>query len=94
MSLAHVIVDVFTDTPLRGNQLAVFEDGSALSDDQMQRLAREMNLSETVFLLPAEARSPQGTGHRSRCFTIFLPSGRAAHRSELDYLCAEGCSGT
>jgi trans-2,3-dihydro-3-hydroxyanthranilate isomerase len=41
-----VIVDEFTDTPLPGNQLAVFEDGSALSDDQMQRLAREMNLSE------------------------------------------------
>jgi trans-2,3-dihydro-3-hydroxyanthranilate isomerase len=54
MSLAYVIVDVFTDTPLQGNQLAVFEDGSALNDDQMQRLAREMNLSETVFLLPAE----------------------------------------
>jgi trans-2,3-dihydro-3-hydroxyanthranilate isomerase len=49
-----VIVDEFTDTPLQGNQLAVFEDGSALSDDQMQRMAREMNLSETVFLLPAE----------------------------------------
>jgi trans-2,3-dihydro-3-hydroxyanthranilate isomerase len=43
MSLAYVIVDVFTDTPLQGNQLAVPEDGSALSDDQMQRLAREMN---------------------------------------------------
>ena len=89
-----MIVDVFTDTPLQGNQLAVFEDGSALSDDQMQRLARKMKVSETVFLLPAEARSPQGTGHRSRCYTIFLPSGRAAHRSELDYLLAEGCSGT
>jgi predicted PhzF superfamily epimerase YddE/YHI9 len=35
-----VIVDVFTDTPLQGKQLAVFEDGPALSDDQMQRLAR------------------------------------------------------
>jgi len=33
MSLAHVIVDVFTDTPLQGKQLAVFEDGPALSDD-------------------------------------------------------------
>jgi len=54
MSLTHVIVDEFTDTPLQGNQLAVFEDGPALSDDQMQRLAREMNLSGTVFLLPAE----------------------------------------
>jgi hypothetical protein len=42
MSPAHVIVDVFTDTPLQGNHLAVSEDRSALSDDQMQRLAREM----------------------------------------------------
>jgi len=65
MSLAYVIVDVFTDTPLQGNQLAVFEDGSALSDDQMQRLAREMNLSETVFLLPAE----DGGDARMRIFT-------------------------
>jgi hypothetical protein len=37
MSLAYVIVDEFTDTPLQGNQVAVFEDGSALSDDQIQR---------------------------------------------------------
>jgi trans-2,3-dihydro-3-hydroxyanthranilate isomerase len=65
MSLAYAIVDVFTDTPLHGNQLAVFEDGSALSDDQMQRLAREMNLSETVFLLPAE----NGGDARMRIFT-------------------------
>jgi trans-2,3-dihydro-3-hydroxyanthranilate isomerase len=65
MSLAYVIVDVFTDTPLQGNQLAVFEDGSALSDDQMQRLAREMNLSETVFLLPAQ----DGGDARMRIFT-------------------------
>jgi trans-2,3-dihydro-3-hydroxyanthranilate isomerase len=65
MSLAYVIVDVFTDTPLQGNQLAVFEDGSALNDDQMQRLAREMNLSETVFLLPAE----HGGDARLRIFT-------------------------
>lgn len=54
MSLAYVIVDVFANAPLQGNQLAVFEDGSALSDDQMPRLAGEMNLSETVFLLPAD----------------------------------------
>jgi trans-2,3-dihydro-3-hydroxyanthranilate isomerase len=65
MSLAYVIVDVFTDTPLQGNQLAVFEDGSALSDDQMQRLAREMNFSETVFLLPAQ----DGSDARMRIFT-------------------------
>jgi len=39
MSPAHVIVDVFTDTPLQGNQLAVSEDGPALSDDQVARSA-------------------------------------------------------
>ncbi|MQA87519.1 MAG: PhzF family phenazine biosynthesis isomerase [Streptosporangiales bacterium] len=51
----YVVVDVFTDTPLEGNQLAVFTDGRALSTEQMQRTARELNLSETVFVLPAEA---------------------------------------
>jgi trans-2,3-dihydro-3-hydroxyanthranilate isomerase len=71
MSVAYVIVDVFTDTLLRGNQLAVLEDGSALSDDQMQRLAREMNLSETVLLLPAE----DGGDARMR---IFTPAGELA----------------
>jgi trans-2,3-dihydro-3-hydroxyanthranilate isomerase len=65
ISLRYVIVDVFTDTPLQGNQLAVFEDGSALTDEEMQRLAREMSLSETVFLLPAE----QGGDARMRIFT-------------------------
>jgi len=50
----YVIADVFTDVPLEGNQLAVFTDGAGLGDELMQRTAREMNLSETVFLLPAE----------------------------------------
>ena len=70
MSLAHVIVDAFTDTPRQGSQLAVSEDGPALSNDQMQRLAQEMNVPETIFPACCQARSPQGTGHRSRCSTI------------------------
>jgi Phenazine biosynthesis-like protein len=94
MSQAHVIDDVLTDMPLRGNQLAVFEDGSALSDDQMQRLAWEMKVSQTVSPLPAEARSPQRDRPQEPVFHDFLSSGRAAHRSELDYLCPEGCSAT
>lgn len=48
----YVIADVFTDTPLTGNQLAVFTDGRDFDDRQMQDIAREMNLSETVFVLP------------------------------------------
>jgi trans-2,3-dihydro-3-hydroxyanthranilate isomerase len=51
----YTIVDVFTDTPLEGNQVAVFADGTGLGPETMQRTAREMNLSETVFLLPPEA---------------------------------------
>jgi len=54
-SFRYVVVDVFTDTPLVGNALAVFTDGRELGEEEMQRLAREMNLSESVFVLPAEA---------------------------------------
>jgi trans-2,3-dihydro-3-hydroxyanthranilate isomerase len=50
----YIIADVFTATPLEGNQLAVFPDGRGLGVDVMQRAARELNLSETVFFLPAE----------------------------------------
>jgi trans-2,3-dihydro-3-hydroxyanthranilate isomerase len=50
----YCVVDVFTDTPLEGNQLAVFTDSKALRVEQMQRLAREMNFSESAFVLPAE----------------------------------------
>jgi len=50
----YVVVDVFTEVPLEGNGLGVFTDGRELSPETMQRLARELNLSETVFMLPAE----------------------------------------
>ncbi len=51
----YFVVDVFTDTPLEGNQLGVFTDGRPFSSEQMQRLAREMNFAETVFILPPQA---------------------------------------
>ncbi len=47
------VVDVFTDTPLEGNPLAVFPDASGLDGETMQKIARELNLSETTFVLPA-----------------------------------------
>ncbi len=50
----YTVLDVFTDTPLEGNQVAVFHDGSSLTGETMQRAARELNLSETVFVLPAQ----------------------------------------
>ncbi|MGA2321360.1 MAG: PhzF family phenazine biosynthesis protein [Solirubrobacteraceae bacterium] len=64
-ALRYVVVDVFTETPLEGNQLAVFTDGRGLSQARMQRLARELNVSETVFVLPPE----RGGDARIRIFT-------------------------
>ncbi len=61
----YVVLDVFTETPLQGNQLAVLSDGAGLSPEQMQRLARELNLSETVFVLAPQ----QGGDARIRIFT-------------------------
>ena len=52
-----VQVDVFTDRPFGGNPLAVFPDAEGLTTGEMQCLAREMNLSETTFVLPAQAAS-------------------------------------
>jgi trans-2,3-dihydro-3-hydroxyanthranilate isomerase len=64
-TLRYVVADVFTDVPLTGNQLAVFTDGREVDDETMQKLAREMNFSETVFVLPPE----QGGHARIRIFT-------------------------
>jgi trans-2,3-dihydro-3-hydroxyanthranilate isomerase len=51
----YVVADVFTDRPLEGNQLAVFTDARELPEERLQPLARELHLSETVFVYPAEA---------------------------------------
>jgi trans-2,3-dihydro-3-hydroxyanthranilate isomerase len=65
-----VQLDVFTKTALTGNPLAVFSDGRGLSDQQMQALAREMNLSETTFILPREPEIEAEKGKRVRIFTV------------------------
>jgi len=67
--LPFVQVDVFTSVPLEGNQLAVFADGSGLSDAEMQALAKETNLSETTFILPRDAATERERGVRVRIFT-------------------------
>jgi trans-2,3-dihydro-3-hydroxyanthranilate isomerase len=64
-ALAYILLDVFTDTPLEGNPLAVFPDARQIEPADMQRLARELNLSETVFVEPAE----QGGDAHIRIFT-------------------------
>jgi trans-2,3-dihydro-3-hydroxyanthranilate isomerase len=54
----YVVVDVFTDTPLQGNQLAVFTDARGIPEERLQQLARETNFSETTFVYP-----PKDDGH-------------------------------
>lgn len=61
----YVVADVFTNTPLEGNPVAVFLDAEGMSASLMQRVAREMNLSETTFVLPAR----HGGDARVRIFT-------------------------
>ena len=71
----YVIADVFTDTPLQGNQLAVFTDARGIPEEKLQPIAREMNFSETVFVLPAES----GGHARMRIFTPSVEVPFAGH---------------
>jgi trans-2,3-dihydro-3-hydroxyanthranilate isomerase len=65
-----VQLDVFTAVPLEGNPLAVFTDGRGLSDAEMQGIAKEMNLSETTFILPRDAATESQRGVHVRIFTV------------------------
>jgi trans-2,3-dihydro-3-hydroxyanthranilate isomerase len=73
--LRYAVVDVFTETPLQGNPVAVFTDARAVPEPMLQPLARELNLSETVYVLPKEA-----DGHvRVRIFTPAVELPFAGH---------------
>jgi trans-2,3-dihydro-3-hydroxyanthranilate isomerase len=69
MPCRFVTLDVFTEEPLAGNPLAVVLDAEGLDTARMQAIAREFNLSETVFVLP-----PENARHRAR-LRIFTPGG-------------------
>ncbi len=74
-SFRYVVADVFTDTPLEGNQLGVFTDAREIPENLLQPLARELNFSETVFVLPKER-----DGHvRIRIFTPTVEVPFAGH---------------
>ena len=66
---SYVVVDVFTRRALEGNQLAVFTDARQLDAPQMQAIAREMNFSETTFVLPQPAAIEKKQGFKVRIFT-------------------------
>jgi trans-2,3-dihydro-3-hydroxyanthranilate isomerase len=71
----YLVVDVFTARPLEGNQLGVFLDGQPFSSEEMQRLAREMNFAETIFVLTPES----GGDARVRIFTPGVELPFAGH---------------
>jgi len=91
--LPFVQVDVFTSVPLEGNQLAVFADGSGLSDAEMQALARETNLSETTFILPRDAATERERGVRVRIFTTTEELPFAGHPTLGTAMVLRGNSG-
>jgi trans-2,3-dihydro-3-hydroxyanthranilate isomerase len=62
--------DVFSSRSLEGNSVAVFFDGRELTDAEMQAIAKEMNLSETTFVLPCDAVTEREQGIRVRIFTV------------------------
>jgi trans-2,3-dihydro-3-hydroxyanthranilate isomerase len=72
----YVILDVFADVPLQGNQLGVFTDAQEIGADLMQRAARELNLSETVFVLPSHDGEADA---RARIFTPVTELPFAGH---------------
>ena len=72
----YVVADVFTDTPLAGNPVAVFTDAREIPEHELQRLARELNLSETVYVYPAAA---EGAHAKIRIFTPGVEVPFAGH---------------
>jgi trans-2,3-dihydro-3-hydroxyanthranilate isomerase len=76
VSRPYLHIDVFTDRPFSGNQLAVFPDARGLSDERMQALANEMAFSETTFVLPPEEPD---VDFRVRIFTPATELPMAGH---------------
>jgi trans-2,3-dihydro-3-hydroxyanthranilate isomerase len=85
--------DVFSSKALEGNSLAVFFDGRGLSDTEMQSLAKEMNLSETTFILPREAAVERERGVRVRIFTVREELPFAGHPTLGTAFALRGASG-
>jgi len=89
-------IDVFTQTPLAGNPLAIFPDAHGLNDAEMQALAREMNLSETTFIFPRDAGTEAREGKKVRIFTVEQELPFAGHPTlgTALYLCASDSNST
>jgi trans-2,3-dihydro-3-hydroxyanthranilate isomerase len=71
---AFTQLDVFTDQPFFGNPLAVFPEAEGISDDDQMKIAREMNLSETVFVLPPNPKTAKDGPDVLRRLRIYTPT--------------------
>jgi len=71
---AFTQLDVFTDQPFCGNPLAVFPEAEGINDEDMMKIAREMNLSETVFVLPSNPKATEDGPDVLRRLRIYTPS--------------------
>ena len=91
--LPFLQLDVFSSEPLEGNALAVFPDGRGLSDEQMQAVAREMNLSETTYIMPRDAVTERECGVRVRIFTVQEELPFAGHPTLGTAFALRGSSG-
>jgi trans-2,3-dihydro-3-hydroxyanthranilate isomerase len=74
-----VWVDVFTKTPLEGNQLAVFPDARGLTDEEMHAIARETHLSETTFVFPENEKVDLERGFKTRIYAVLGEMPFAGH---------------
>ena len=72
----YYLMDVFTEQPFSGNQLAIFPDGHLIPEEYMPLLAKELNLSESVFILPTQNHEAQ---YRMRIFTPGMELPTAGH---------------
>src|SRR6266436_90874 len=88
-----VQVDVFTKNRLEGNALAVITDATGLTDNEMQALSKETNLSETTFIFPRDAATEKARGVRVRIFTVAEELPFAGHPTLGTAFVLRGVSG-
>ncbi|HKW17152.1 MAG TPA: PhzF family phenazine biosynthesis protein [Terriglobales bacterium] len=86
--------DVFTSRALEGNPLAVFPDARGLSNEHMQAIAKEMNLSETTFILPRDPATEKERGVRVRIFSVQEELPFAGHPTLGTAFALRGANGT
>ncbi|PYV86984.1 MAG: PhzF family phenazine biosynthesis protein [Acidobacteria bacterium] len=92
-SSAFLQFDVFTSRKFEGNSLAVFPDARGLADDLLQKIAREMNLSETTFVFPRDQAIERERGSRVRIFTVQEELPFAGHPTLGTAFALRGSSG-